>query len=56
MAFELRHGEELSLEETAAALDVSLATVKRYLSAAEDKLRVILGDEAAHAAAEYTNL
>ena len=56
MAFELRHGEELSLEETAAALDVSLATLKRYLSAAEDKLRVILGDEAAHAAAEYTNL
>jgi RNA polymerase sigma-70 factor (ECF subfamily) len=56
MAFELRHGEELSLEEVAAALDVSLATAKRYLAAAEEKLRAILGAEADQAAAEYTNL
>ena len=43
VAFELRHGEGLSLEEAAAALNVSLATVKRYLSAAEVKLRAELG-------------
>jgi len=43
VAFELRYGEELSLEETAAALNVSLATVKRYLSAAETKLKAELG-------------
>jgi RNA polymerase sigma factor (sigma-70 family) len=44
MAFELRHGEELKLEEVAGALEVSLATAKRYLVAAEEKLRVELGD------------
>lgn len=43
MAIELRHGEELKLEEVAAALDVSLATAKRYLGAAEEKLRAELG-------------
>lgn len=43
MAFELRHGEELSLEEVAAALDVSLATAKRYLAAATERLRASLG-------------
>ncbi|GAB4209414.1 MAG: hypothetical protein OHK0013_28850 [Sandaracinaceae bacterium] len=46
IAVELRHGEELSLEEVAAALGVSLATVKRYLAAAERTLRELLGDEA----------
>jgi RNA polymerase sigma factor (sigma-70 family) len=44
MAVELRHGEELKLEEVAEALDVSLATAKRYLGAAEEKLRAELGD------------
>lgn len=39
----LRHGEGLSLEEVAAALDVSLATAKRRLSAGESKLRAKLG-------------
>lgn len=39
----LRHCEDLKLEEVAEALDVSLATVKRYLSAAEDSLRLELG-------------
>jgi RNA polymerase sigma factor (sigma-70 family) len=43
MAIELRHGEDLKLEEVAEALEVSLATAKRYLSAAEDKLRTELG-------------
>lgn len=44
MAFELRHGEELSLEEVAEALGVSLATTKRYLAAALEKLRSVLGE------------
>lgn len=44
MAIELRYGEDLKLEEVAAALDVSLATAKRYLNAAEEKLRSELGD------------
>ena len=56
MAFELRHGEELSLEEVAAALEVSLATAKRYLAAAEQRLRSALGAEADRAAAEYADL
>lgn len=43
MAIELRHGEGLKLEEVAEALEVSLATAKRYLSAAEQKLRSELG-------------
>ena len=47
MAVELRHGEDLKLEEVAEALGVSLATVKRYLAAAEDTLRAQLGDLAA---------
>lgn len=47
MAIELRYGEELSLEETAAAIDVSLATVKRYLAAAEETLRAELGGDVA---------
>lgn len=44
MAIELRHGEGLQLDEVAAALDVSLATAKRYLAAAEQKLEAALGD------------
>ena len=48
MAFELRYGEELQLEEVADAMGVSLATVKRYLKAALEKLRAklraVLGD------------
>jgi RNA polymerase sigma-70 factor (ECF subfamily) len=54
LAFELRHGEELKLEEVAAAMEVSLATVKRYLKSAQDKLRELLQlseDEAARQAA-----
>ena len=43
MAIELRHGEGLKLEEVAEALDVSLATAKRYLGAAEEKMRAELG-------------
>lgn len=53
IAFELRHGEELPLEEVASAVGVSLATVKRYLTAAEAKLRALLGDAADHAGADY---
>lgn len=55
VAIELRHGEGLKLEEVAAALDVSLATAKRYLAAAEEKLRAELGDLRA-LAAEYVEL
>jgi len=46
MAVELRFGEELSLQETADALEVSLATVKRYLKSATEQLRESLGDVA----------
>jgi RNA polymerase sigma factor (sigma-70 family) len=53
IAFELRHGHELPLEDVAAAVGVSLATVKRYLSAAEAKLRALLGEAADHAGADY---
>lgn len=53
MAFELRHGEELSLEEVAQALDVSLATAKRYLSAATERLRTSLGVTAEVVASAY---
>ncbi len=42
LAFELRFGEELSLQEVADAMEVSLATVKRYLQAATNSLRDIL--------------
>jgi RNA polymerase sigma factor (sigma-70 family) len=54
MAFELRHGEELSLEEVASALDVSLATAKRYISAATDRLRLTLGVELEEVARAYS--
>lgn len=56
VAFELRHGEELSLEEVAAAIGVSLATVKRYLAAAEQKLRDELADEPARVSSFYKEI
>lgn len=46
IAIELRFGEELSLQETADAMEVSLATVKRYLKTGIESLRVALGDVA----------
>lgn len=51
----LRHCEDLKLEEIAEALDVSLATVKRYLASAEERLRVELGSLEG-IAREYKNL
>lgn len=54
MAFELRYGEELRLDEVAGAIGVSLATAKRYLDAAEEKLRVELGGDADGAGRAYT--
>lgn len=47
VAFELRHGEEMQLEEVAKAMDISLATVKRYLASAKAALQASLraGDE-----------
>lgn len=51
----LRHCEDLKLEEVAEALEVSLATVKRYLSAAEESLRTELGSLDG-IAAEYEKL
>ncbi len=56
VAFELRHGEELSLEEVAEAVGVSLATVKRYLADAQAKLRAQLADDADLAPGEYRAL
>ncbi len=50
IAFELRHVEELPLMEVAEAVGVSLATVKRYLAAAETKLRDLLGQDAVESA------
>lgn len=46
LAFELRFGEELQLEEAAQAMEVSLATVKRYLKGALETLRTLLGASA----------
>lgn len=57
LAFELRYGEDLQLEEVANAMDMSLATVKRYLKSALESLRASLGAEEAlveeQAAAAY---
>jgi len=55
-AFELRYFEELSLEEVASALDVSLATAKRYIAAAETKVREALGSEIEAIRKEYDDL
>lgn len=43
VAFELRFGEGLQLQEVAEAMQLSLATVKRYLVKATATLREILG-------------
>lgn len=56
IAFELRHGEELPLEEVAGAIGVSLATVKRYLTAAEEKLRGAFGADESAMRDAYTKL
>ena len=56
MAFELRYGEELSLEEVAAAIGVSLATAKRYIAAAEEKLRAALGADVGAVRGMYEQL
>jgi RNA polymerase sigma factor (sigma-70 family) len=53
MAIEFRYGEELSLEETAAALDVSLATAKRYIAAGEQQLRKTLNADMPNIATAY---
>ncbi|NVB38537.1 sigma-70 family RNA polymerase sigma factor [Pseudenhygromyxa sp. WMMC2535] len=42
IAFELRFCEELKLEEVAESMQVSLATVKRYLNKAREQLRELL--------------
>lgn len=42
IAVELRFAEERSLQETADALEVSLATVKRYLDDAKGRLAIAL--------------
>lgn len=46
VAFELRHAEELSLQEVADTLEVSLATAKRYVQAAREQLAVVLRPQA----------
>lgn len=43
IAFELRHVEQLELKEVADAMEVSLATVKRYIAAAREELATALG-------------
>lgn len=53
MAFELRYGEDLQLKEVALALGVSLPTAKRYIAAAQEKLRAVFGDEPADVRAAY---
>ena len=55
MAFELRYGEELRLEEVAVALGVSLATAKRYIAAARSRLRDIFDSDPDDARAAYLN-
>lgn len=56
IAFEMRHGEEMQLEDVAQVVGVSLATVKRYLSAAESKLKETLGEDASASGAAYREL
>ncbi len=45
MAWLLRHVDGLALEDVAAACDCSLATVKRRLSRAQERVRAVLGYE-----------
>jgi RNA polymerase sigma factor (sigma-70 family) len=42
VAFELRHAEEMSMQEVADTLEVSLATAKRYVQAAREQLAAVL--------------
>jgi len=56
MAFELRHGEGLKLEEVAEAMDISLATAKRYLAAAKEELSKQLRGELGELGEEYKRL
>ena len=53
IAFELRYGEELRLEEVAVALGVSLATAKRYIAAARATLRDVFGSDPADLKVAY---
>lgn len=46
VAFELRHAEEMSLQEVADTLEVSLATAKRYLQSAREQLAMVLRSRA----------
>jgi len=52
LAITLRYVEGMGLEEMAAAMDVSLATVKRHLKQAEESFVATLG-EAEHATAPW---
>ena len=52
-AIEWRYGEGLSLEEIAKEMNVGLATVKRYLSAAEQSLRASLNADMAAIGSAY---
>jgi RNA polymerase sigma-70 factor (ECF subfamily) len=45
MAWLLRHVDGLALEDVAAACDCSLATVKRRVSRAQERVRAVLGYE-----------
>ena len=46
----LRYVEGMGLEEMAAAMELSLATVKRHLKRGEEELLAILGDDERHVA------
>jgi len=52
----LRHGEGLMLEEVAEAMDISLATVKRYLAAAKRDLQQELRSEITVLGEQYKQL
>ena len=56
MAFELRYGEELPLDDVAKALEVSLATAKRYITAAQERLRELLRADELKALDDYRSL
>lgn len=55
MAVELRHGEDMKIDEIAEAMGKSPATVKRYIASGEEKLRAQLGDMSSVSEA-YKNL